>query len=769
MSGESQLLDLLESSRDQVRSDSSLDPEVWYREVEAKLDPPGDGSDEAIWNRLKKYAKQYKRTGDKDELWALVGGLYDLSRWYLDRPVTRVTGVGEARADHLERLDIYTIRDLLNHYPRSYTDRRFVDDIRDAKEDRMVTVLGDVLAGGVVRGRKPRYEVRLGDDTGTLRINFWNQAYLKDQLTRGTQLFCTGKIEDYRGQKQMNNPDFEIIEDDADLQQSKSINPIYPLTEGIHLKQLRKWMQNALDLMENLLIDCLPASLRKEQNLITYRLALRWVHHPDGIDELRAARRRLIFDEFFYFQLLFVLQAWRVDRTPKTRQYPRRDWTESFLKKLPFELTEDQQEVLEEIEDDLDSDAPMHRLLQGDVGTGKTVVAAASLLKVACNGYQTALMAPTEVLAEQHYQTLKDMLPESPCRVELLIGGMDSSRKNEILERMNEGNVDLVVGTHALVQDAVDFQELAYVVVDEQHRFGVEQRRNLREKGPDVDMLVMSATPIPRSLALTRYGDLTFSTLETFPQGPKKITTKLLDQTEQNRSTVYRTVRYGVEEGEKAFFVFPAVEENDETEMTSAVESYDKARESSFFGDVGIGLVHGRMDREEKNRRMKAFRDGDVRILFATTVIEVGIDVPEASYLVVHEAENFGLAQLHQLRGRIGRAGQEAECYLLVDPDASGESRDRLEVLERTQDGFEVSKADLRQRGMGNLAGTRQAGFQPFRLGNVWEHRDLMEEARSAAETVVVDSKGLEDPGYVLIKRRLRHDYDEAREYVRIG
>jgi ATP-dependent DNA helicase RecG len=767
MKGEDQLKSVLKLTREEVAADK--DATVWFESVADRLKTPGDGSDEATWDRLLEYAKAYRDSGRDRDLWKMIGGLYDLSRWYLERPVTRVKGVGDARADSLENLDIFTLYDLITHYPRAYTDRRFVDDIRDLKDDQTASVLGEVLAGGVVEGRKPRYEVRLGDDTGQLRINFWNQTYLKDQLTRGKELFCTGKVEDYRGTIQMNNPDFEIIEDEGDLRDSKGIKPIYPLTEGIYLKQLREWVDRALDMTEELMMDCLPEPIRSEHNLVSYRKALRDIHQPDDIDNLLAARRRLIFEEFFFYQSLFVLENWAVDSTKKNRSYPRTEWRENFLSSLDFELTGDQQNALDEIESDLESESPMHRLLQGDVGTGKTVVATASLLRVAENGYQTALMAPTEVLAEQHFETLTTLLKDSDCRIRLLVGGMDESRKKQVLESVHNGEVDIVVGTHALIQGDVDFSDLGYVVIDEQHRFGVEQRRNLREKGPEVDMLVMSATPIPRSLALTQYGDLQFSTLEEFPHGPKNITTELLDQTDSNRGRVYREVRNAVESGAKAFFVFPAVEENEETDMTPAVESYEKARESNFFGDVGIGLIHGQMSREDKQQRMQKFHDGTVQILFSTTVIEVGIDVPEASYLVVHEAENFGLAQLHQLRGRIGRAGQDSTCYLLVGPGVSEESRERLQVLESTHDGFEVSQADLKQRGSGDLAGTRQAGVQPFELGDIFENRSLMEEAREAAEDAVQASDALERPAYSLTARKLQYDYHDAMDYVRVG
>lgn len=767
MKGEQQLIDLLESARSQIVSDD--DPDVWFRSVEEALDSPDDGSPEENWTTVADRARRYADGGDEEHLWELIGSLYELSRWYLNRPVTRVKGIGESRAEDLARLEIDTVFDLVTHYPRAYTDRRFVDDIRDVEEDQVATVFGEVLAGGVVEGRKPRYEVRLGDETGMLRINFWNQTYLKDRITRDTRLFCTGKIEDYRGTKQLNNPDYEIIEEDSDLESSKAIEPIYPLTEGVHLKQIRRWIYRALDMEQQLLLDCVPPGVRKRNNLTSYRRALDEIHRPEDIESLNRARRRLIFEEFFYFHLMFALQSWQIDEIPKSRDLPRDEWRNQFLRGLPFDLTDDQMSALESIEEDLESNSPMHRLLQGDVGTGKTVVATATLLRVAENGYQTALMAPTEVLAEQHFRTLKGFLEDVPCNIELLVGGLDESDKETIRNRIDRGEIDLVVGTHSLVQESVDFSDLGYVVIDEQHRFGVEQRRRLRDKGPDVDMLIMSATPIPRSLAMTQYGDLRITTLETFPQGPKRISTELLEQTDQNRVEVYREVRDAVDGGEKAFFVFPAVEESDRSELTPAQDAWESARQSSFFEGIELGLVHGRMSRDEKQETMLRFEEGELRILFSTTVIEVGIDVPEASYLVVHDAENFGLAQLHQLRGRIGRGGQKAWCYLFMDPGASEESRERLEVLERTQDGFEVAKEDLRLRGIGNLAGTRQAGFQPFELGDVWEHQSLLEAAQSAAGRLVEETDGLTDPETILVRKKLQWDYSQQQEYVNIG
>jgi len=392
------------------------------------------------------------------------------------------------------------------------------------------------------------------------------------------------------------------------------------------------------------------------------------------------------------------------------------------------------------------------------------------MMLVAASGWQTAFMAPTEVLAEQHYQNISELLEEVPCRCELLIGSLSEGEKKKIHQEINEGKIDLVVGTHALIQEGVDFSKLGYVVIDEQHRFGVHQRRELREKGPEIDMLIMSATPIPRSLALTAYGDLEITTLEEFPTGVQKIATELHKQIPESRREVYKKVREGLARGERAFFVFPAIDENQSTELMAAADAYEKTKGSDFFGDdIEVGLVHGRMSREEKQEVMNSFRSGEIQLLYSTTVIEVGIDVPEASYLVVHNSEQFGLAQLHQLRGRIGRAGQQAYCYLLYSPDVGDDSRERLQVLERTSDGFEISRYDLKFRGIGDPAGIRQSGAIRFKLGNIWEDRELMKNAREAGEEMMQKYGGLQVPELTLTREKFNFCYEENQHYVKIG
>ncbi|MFP4687398.1 MAG: ATP-dependent DNA helicase RecG [bacterium] len=767
LKGKNQLASLLSAVRKQLVE--PVDSKEWFEKVKDIISYPKDGSTQQVWEKIRKLAVSYSEKNDKTFLWQIVGQLYLLVEWYVSRPVTIVGGIGDKRAEALERLGIKTIYDLITHYPRSYTDRRYVQDINSLRENEQSNIYGEVVACGISRGRKPRFEVRLSDDSGIININFWNQIYLKDKIHRGDELFCSGRVDFYRGTPQLNNPDFEIIKSKGDLESSKILKPIYALTEGVTQKMMRSWVAGGLEMLEDILIDCLPRQTRRELELPSLNWSMRQVHRPDSLQNIDLARRRLIFGEFFFYQLLFVMQSYQVEKIDKDRCYGKTGLREQFIQSLPFNLTGDQRRALETIESDLSGRAPMHRLLQWDVGTGKTAVAAASLLRVVDNGWQTAFMAPTEVLAEQHYATLAQFMRELPCRLELLIGSMPGSEKDDVRAKIKSGEIDLVIGTHALIQESVDYPNLAYVVIDEQHRFGVQQRRELREKGPEIDMLIMSATPIPRSLALTAYGDLEITTLEEFPGGEKQIETELVEQTDHNRSRVYKQIRSALREGERAFFVFPAIEENEDSGLTAAEDAYEKTLRSDFFEGIEVGLVHGRMSREEKQEVMDCFRNGEVQLLYSTTVIEVGIDVPEASYLVVHESERFGLAQLHQLRGRVGRGGQDAHCYLLVSPDVSPDSKERLQILEKTNDGFEVSRHDLRFRGIGDPAGTRQSGFTWFKIGNIWEDRELMLEARFKARKMVKKHAGLEAPELILTRQKYNHQYRENQKYIKIG
>ncbi len=708
-------------------------------------------------------------TFTREELWKLAGLVYDTVDRFLSGPVEQISGIGSRRSEQLERLEIVTLRDLLHHLPRTYLDRRFLDEIRSLEVGQRASVVGEVVSKQVRRGRSPRFQLRLSDDTGVLSVLFWNQTYLDNQITRGTRLFCSGQVDSFRGRPQMNNPEFEVIEDEQDLEESRGIQPVYPLTEGLPQSRLRTWIGRLLDRIKGLVLDPLPPDLRSRRNLMTRQNSLRAIHFPREKEELEQARRRMKYEEFFFFQLVLVRQMTKRRSRDKGRSYPDDQVTEEFLQSLPFRLTDDQDRALNEIVTDLSEPDPMHRMLQGDVGTGKTVIAAASLVRVIENGHQAALMAPTEVLARQHAETLDPLLAAVDEEVALLVGGMESDRQEEVREGLASGTVRLVVGTHSLIQESVEFDRLAYVVVDEQHRFGVDQRRTLRESGPNVDLLVMSATPIPRSLSLSVHGDLEVSTLEEFPGGPREVTTRVRKQTDSYRDRLYSRLRDRVREGDRAFLLFPAIDDSNELDLLSATSAHRDAQKDGTFGEAGIGLLHGRMDSSAVEDVLENFAAGRIRVLFCTTVVEVGVDIPDARYMVVHNAERFGLAQLHQLRGRIGRRGQEGSCVLLLDPEADEESMERLRVLEETDDGFEVAVQDLIQRGTGELLGTEQAGMPDFLLGDPWRDRSLMSTVRSDAEQLLGDDPTLQDSEHSLLNRELTHYLERRKVRLHTG
>jgi len=742
----------------------SPDPERWEAWRAEGARPPDDGSPQAAWERLFELVER-RPVPDSESLWEMAGCLFEICGWYLRRPVTELRGVGPARARTLARLDIHTLRDLLLHLPRTYSDRRFLQPIREVEPGGETTVRGEVLSVQVRRGRRPRLEVRLGDDTGTLRVNFWNQVYLQNQIARGQQLLCTGTVEEYRDVPRMNNPDFNVLDGE---EPPGSIRAIYPGTEGLSQVRLRRWIHRALERTRSIRVDCLPGPVRRQQNLPGRRRMFEDLHEPDSPQKLEEARRRFVFEEFFWYQLLFLRHRWRVRHRSTDRDYTSHAWRDRFLEELPFSLTEDQTNALETIEEDLEASVPMNRLLQGDVGTGKTAVAAASLLRAVENGYQGAMMAPTEILARQHLRTLRERFRGLPVRVELLLGGGDEAERRKRRRALRAGEIDVAVGTHALLTEDVTFQNLAYVVIDEQHRFGVQQRRALRKKGPDTDLLIVSATPIPRSLARTVYADLSVTTLMEYPAGRRDVHTSLLEDTGERRRRLYERLEKQIEGEGGAFLVFPAVEDG-EGGIEGAVDARRRAEKRGWFASPGTGLLHGRMDGDKTRRTVEAFRSGEIRVLFCTTVIEIGIDVPAASHLVVHGAERFGLAQLHQLRGRIGRAGQKAWTVLLADPDRSEEATRRLRVLTETRDGLEVARADLEHRGMGDPGGRRQAGGSPFRRGDPWYDRAIMKAARQEASERLCATDGLTTPDAILMRRRLKRDYGEQGRYVGVS
>ncbi len=664
----------------------------------------------------------------------------------LQTPAQYVKGVGPQRAPALERLGVRTAEDLLLHVPFRYEDRRAFARIAELRPGMRVSVSGRVAVAALRRTRRVAlYEIRLEDDTGRLKAIWFNQPFLRDVLPRGARVVLYGTVElDAPGGRQLGmvSPQYEVLgeEDDAGTPglHTGRIVPIYEKLGPLQGKALRRVIVTLAEQVLPDLPDPLPSEIRTRLGVLGRGEALRRIHAPtdaDSLDALNAARSaghlRLILEELFLFQLgLARLRQGRA-RESKGIAFTITDRTREAVKRvLPFHLTTAQKRVLREIADDMRSPHPMNRLLQGDVGSGKTVVAVLAMLIAIENAYQAAFMAPTEILAEQHLLSLRRLLHRLPHRVELVTAGRKGREKRAALERLAAGETQIAVGTHALIQEGVKFARLGLAVVDEQHRFGVLQREDLRRKGYDVDVLVMTATPIPRTLALTAYGDLDTSVIDERPPGRAPIRTLL--RTASQRRDVVELVRRELTAGRQAYVVYPLVEESEKLEDVKAATQMAGAWAAALPG-VRVALLHGRMKSGEKEEVMGAFARGESQVLVATTVIEVGVDVPNATIMVIEHAERFGLAQLHQLRGRVGRGAGASSCVLLAGGRLGDEARERLETLARTDDGFAIAEKDLELRGPGDFFGTRQSGLPTFRVAHLIRDRDLLERARAEA------------------------------------
>ncbi|MGD8397649.1 MAG: ATP-dependent DNA helicase RecG, partial [Anaerolineae bacterium] len=622
----------------------------------------------------------------------------------LDSPVNALSGVSTAYTARLKRLGIETVGDLLRHFPHRYDDYSTLKPINQLEYGEETTIIGTIWETSTrkTRGGTTIVTSIIADASGTIEATWFNQAYLARQLRGGRRIVLSGKVDEYLGRLNMQAPEWEPLE--RELIHTGRLVPVYPLTRGITARWMRRLMKRVVDHWAPRLMDYLPGSVREGTGLIDLSTAIRQIHFPDSTEAAEAARRRLSFDEFLFIQLgvLHKRQQWQSRRgTPMPGD---EHLLSAFVASLPFELTGAQRRAVDQILADLGRDVPMSRLLQGDVGSGKTVVAAAAILMAAAAGKQAALMAPTEILAEQHHRTLSDLLAGAeewglgrPVSVELLTGSLGRVERRDVYNALATGEVDVVVGTHALIQRHVTFENLGLVIVDEQHRFGVVQRGDLRGKGEAPHVLVMSATPIPRSLALTVYGDLEISVLDELPPGRQPIETRWLLSRERERA--YAFLRKQVAQGRQVFILYPLVEESDKVEARAAVDEYERLRKH-VFPDLRLGLLHGRLKADEKDEVMERFRRGEVDILISTSVVEVGIDVPNASVMLVEGADRFGLAQLHQFRGRVGRGEHRSYCLLLSDtatPD-DPETRatwERLKAIEETQDGFVLAEKDL--------------------------------------------------------------------------
>jgi ATP-dependent DNA helicase RecG len=670
----------------------------------------------------------------------------------LDAPVIRLPNIGPAFAQKLSKLGVETVRDLLYLLPHRYDDYsqlRTVDKLKFGEEATIIGTVWDVQTRDIGNDRK-MVTARVGDGTGEIQMTWFN-PWIEKQLRVGQAYSFAGKVETYRRALVIRSPEFEPL--DRALLSTGRLVPVYPLTEGLSVRWLRGIIKPALDAWGADLPDFLPDDIRRRFDLLTLAEAITQIHFPDNHERLAAAHRRLSFDEFLLLQIGALAARERFRGAPAKPLRAGDDELAPFVDSLPFAMTAAQQRALGEIAGDLQSDRPMGRLLQGDVGSGKTAVAAAALWVAVANGSQGAIMAPTEILAEQHARSFGRMFanmihPQTgqPVRVALLTGAMPASEREETLAALAAGEVDIAIGTHALIQKGVEFRELALAVVDEQHRFGVEQRAALRQKGAQAPgwqphMLVMSATPIPRSLALTLYGDLDVSVIDEMPAGRTPIRTKWLTSSQRERA--YGFIRRQVAEGRQAFIVYPLVEESALSEARAAVEEHARLS-ANIFPDLQLGLLHGRLKGDEKDAVMRAFSAGELQILVATSVVEVGIDVPNATVIMIEGAERFGLAQLHQFRGRVGRGEHPSYCILVSDV-AEGEGVRRLEALENNTDGFALAQIDLELRGPGDFFGTRQSGLPPLQTAELSDLRTL-EDAREAAKAVFREDPELVAP-----------------------
>ena len=673
----------------------------------------------------------------------------------LTTPLQYVRGIGPQRAALLARKGLHTVEDALLFVPLRHEDRTRLTPFRALQPGQVHTCSGVIVGVSPPPPGRPRVplSVLLRDASGYATAVWFGAPYLARVLQRGQRLVLHGKVTRYRGATVISHPDYEVVEaDDDDRLHTGRLVPVYSTTEGLSQRTLRRLMWTLVEQFAGRLAEPLPEPVRTRRRLVDLPTAVRQIHFPAAETELAAARRRLAFDDFLLLQLGLAILRARATRARGLALDPPGRLVERLLATLPYRLTRAQERVWAEIRRDMAAPFPMHRLLQGDVGSGKTVVAALAVLTAVEAGYQAAVMAPTEILAEQHFMTFRQLLDPLGVPVTLLTSSVRAREREARRAAVAAGEVPCVVGTHALVQEGVTFRRLGLTVIDEQHRFGVEQRARLRAKGEHPDLLVMTATPIPRTLALTLYGDLDVSVLDELPPGRRPV--KTVARTEARRPQIYEFVRRQVAEGRQAYVVYPLVEESEAVDLKAATDMAAHLQRD-VFPDLTVGLLHGRLGFEDKDAIMRRFKAGEIHVLVSTTVIEVGIDVPNASVMVIEHAERFGLSQLHQLRGRVGRGPWASYCILVHAARLTEDARRRLQAMVETTDGFAIAEVDLTLRGPGEFFGTRQSGLPQFRVADLLRDAAVLEEARAEAQALVAGDPELRAPAHRALREAL--------------
>jgi ATP-dependent DNA helicase RecG len=680
-------------------------------------------------------------------------------------PIQSLKGIGPAKSKLFQKLGIKTVEDLFYHYPRGYKDKSIITDISDLVPEYLYTIKATVVSRPLeIRSKNGVLVVKLpvSDETGRINIVWFNNRFIKNTIKQGDELFFYGKVKLMGRDLVMESPEFEKTASSASVNLLRIV-PEYPLTEGLSHKDIRKAVFGALEFTEGKLNDIFPEDFRKRYQLSEINFSMNNLHFPETLFNMNLAINRFKFEELFILQsgLIHIkrMNSLEVEGIA-FEAYDEREFTD----KLPFKLTNAQLKVVDEIFKDMEKHKPMNRLVQGDVGSGKTIVALLAMYKCTRNGFQSLMMVPTEILAEQHYLTFKDLLEGTGMRIELLKGSMTAKEKNAALQRIRNHEADIIIGTHALIQDKVEFPKVGLVITDEQHRFGVRQRTVLSDKGNNPDILVMTATPIPRTLTLILYGDLDVSLIDELPPGRKKIETYFIDSSKKER--FYGFVKKELDQGRQAYFVCPLVEESEKLELNAATQYRDELQ-NEYFKGYNVGLLHGKMKADEKNQVMEDMREGKIHILVATTVIEVGVNIPNATIMAIENAERFGLAQLHQLRGRVGRGAHQSYCILVSDSDGKI-AVERLKYMTKSENGFDIAEKDLELRGAGEVLGQRQHGLPELKIADILNDTALLKQSRDAVE-YLYDSGKLEEPEYQRMKKELDARFSRILEEIALN